>query len=148
MKENLLERIKKYKIVNNHVKKLIEICKLSDLKIVNGTYGRIGTDKSIGSYTCHTPRGSSIIDYAILSMGLFPYIVDYVIHDRCLSDVHCPVCLVMSGKKCVPLENHTDLVTHNEYLKTKHVKMAWKQELCNQYTQSIMLNKLNSLNQN
>ena len=49
-------------------------------------------------------------------MELSPYIVDFYnyIHDRCLTDVHCPVCLVMSGKKCVPLENHTDLVTHNQ----------------------------------
>ena len=93
--KNLLERINKDKIVNNHGKKLIELCKLSDLKIANG---RVGTDKSIGSYTCHTSRGSSTIDYAILSMGLFPHIVDlYIyIYDECLSDVHCPLCLVMS----------------------------------------------------
>ena len=51
MKENLLERINKDKIVNNHGKQLIELCKLSDFKIANE---RIGTDKSIGSYTCHT----------------------------------------------------------------------------------------------
>ena len=62
-------------------------------------------------------------------MGLFPHIVGFYIdiYDKCMSDVHCPVCLVMSGKKCVPLEKHIDLVTHNEYLKTKHVKIAWKQ---------------------
>ena len=39
-------------IVNINGKKLIELCKLSYLKIANG---RIGADKSIGSYTCHTP---------------------------------------------------------------------------------------------
>ena len=141
MKEYLLERINKDKIVNNHGKILIELCKLSDLKIANG---RIGTDKSIGSYTCHAPRGSSIIDYAILTMGLFPYIVDFYIdiHDRCLSDVHCPVCLVMSGKNCATIENNIDLVTHNEYLKTKHGKIAWKQELCNQYTQSFNVKEI------
>ena len=73
--------------------------------------------------------GSRTIDYAILSMGLFPHIVDFYIdiYDKCLSDVNCPVCLVMSGKKCVTKENHIDLVTHNEYLKSKHVKIAWKQ---------------------
>ena len=59
-----------------------------------------------------------------------------------LSDVHCPVCLVMSGKKCAIIENNIDLVTHNEYLKTKHVKIAWKQELCNQYTQSFNVKEI------
>ena len=39
----------------------------------------------------------------------------------------------MSGKKCIPLENHIDLVTHNEYLKTKHVNIAWNPELSHQY---------------
>ena len=141
MKENLLERINKDKIANNHGKKIIELCKLSDLKIANG---RIGTDKSIGSYTCHTPRGSSTLDYAILSMGLFPYIVDFYIdmYDKCLSDVHCPVCIVMSGKKCSTIENNIGLVTHNEYLKTKHVKIAWKQELSNQYTHSFNVKEI------
>ena len=69
-------------------------------------------------------------------MGLFIHIVDFHIdiHDRCLSDVHCPVCIVMSGKKCATIENNIDLITHNKYLKTKHIKIAWKQELCNQYT--------------
>ena len=51
MNENLLERINKDKIVNNHGKNNL-LCKLSDLKIANG---RIDTDKSIGSYTWHTP---------------------------------------------------------------------------------------------
>ena len=141
MKENLLERINKGKIVNNHGEKIIELCKLFDLKIANG---RIVTDKSIGSYTCHTPRGSSTVDYAISSMGLSPHIVDFYIdiHDRCLSDVRYPVCLVMSGKKSATIENNIDLVTHNEYLKTKHVKIAWKQELCNQYTHSFNVKEI------
>ena len=93
---------------------------------------------------CHTPRGSSTIDYAILSMGLFPYIVDFYfdIYDKCLSDVHCPVCIVMSGKNCSTIENNIGLVTHNEYLKTKHVKIAWKQELSNQYTQSFNVKEI------
>ena len=66
-------------------------------------------------------------------MGLFPHIADF--YDKCLSDVHCPVCLCMSGKRSVTIENRIDLITHNEHLTTKHVKVAWKQELNNQYTQ-------------
>ena len=77
-------------------------------------------------------------------MGLFPYIVDFYIdiYDKCLSDVHCPVCIVMSGKKCSTIENNIGLVTHNGYLKTKHVKIAWKQELSNQYTQSFNVKEI------
>ena len=38
--------------------------------------------------------------------------------------------------------NKIDLVTHNEYLKTKHVNISWKQELCNQYTQSFNVKEI------
>ena len=87
---------------------------LSDLKIANG---RMGTDRSIRSYTCHTPRGSSTIDYAILSMGLFPYIVDFYIdiYNKCLSDVHCPVCLVISGKNKTCKESMETIIEHSIY---------------------------------
>ena len=50
--------------------------------------------------------------------------------------------IVMSGKKCSTIENNIGLVTHNEYLKTKHVKIAWKQELSNQYTQSFNVKEI------
>ena len=40
---NITNRVNKDKCLNHNGKKLIELCKISDLKIVNG---RIGTDKS------------------------------------------------------------------------------------------------------
>ena len=46
---------------------------MSDLKIVNG---RTGKDKLLGSYTCHTNKGKSTINYAIASTKMFPNIVD------------------------------------------------------------------------
>ena len=63
--------------------------------IVNG---RLGKYKAIGKYTCRTTKGRSTIDYAIVSMELFPKIVYFYIEilDKCMSDVHCPVCVVIS----------------------------------------------------
>ena len=66
---NITNRVNKYKCLNHNGKKLIELCKISDLKIVNG---RIGTDKSFANYTCHTTKGQSTIDYVVMSMELFP----------------------------------------------------------------------------
>ena len=79
--------------MNHNGNKLIELCKISDLKIVNG---RIGTDKYFGNYTCHTTKGQSTIDYVVMSMELFPKTMDFYIDtlDRCMSDIHCPVCLI------------------------------------------------------
>ena len=88
---NITNRVNKDKCLNHNGKKPIELCKISDLKIVNG---RIGTDKSFGNYTCHTTKGQSTIDYVVMSMELFPKTMDFYIDtlDRCMSDVHCPVC--------------------------------------------------------
>ena len=61
-KEDIFHRKNKDKHMNRNGKKLIDFCKMSDMKILNG---RIGKDKSLGNFTCYTTRGSSTIDYAI-----------------------------------------------------------------------------------
>ena len=81
-----MNRVNMDAYVNNNGKRLIELCKMSDLKIANG---RIGRDKRLGNFTCHTSNGQSTIDYAIVSMELFPNIVDFYVDivDKCLSGV-------------------------------------------------------------
>ena len=56
------------KEINKNGKKLIEMCKMSNLKILNG---RMGRDRVIGNYTCCTSRGKSVIDYVIASVSFF-----------------------------------------------------------------------------
>ena len=73
-KHGLLERVNKDGYTNNNGNKLIELCKMSNLKIANG---RLGKDRAIGNYTCHTTNSNSTIDYSLLSMELFPYVDDF-----------------------------------------------------------------------
>ena len=57
--------------------KIIELCQVSDLKIVNG---RFGTDYKEGMFTCvNKNEGQSCIDYVILSYTLFPYITNFCV---------------------------------------------------------------------
>ena len=92
---------------NNNGNKLIELCKMSDLKIAND---RLGKDKGIGNYTCHTTNGNHTIDYALSSMEPFPYVDDFYVDilDKCMSDVHCPICLVMLCKPTVSIKNNNN----------------------------------------
>ena len=94
---NLMNKVNMDAYVYNNGKRLIELCKMSDLKIANR---RIGRDKRLGNFTSHTSNGQSTIDYEIVSMELFPNIVDFYVNvpDKCLSDVHCPICLEMPFK--------------------------------------------------
>ena len=68
-KHGLLERVNKDGYTNNNGNKLIELCKMSDLKITNY---RLGKDRGIGNYTCHTTNGNSTIDYALNLWNCFP----------------------------------------------------------------------------
>ena len=64
------------KHINNYGRLLIDLCTSTKLRIVNG---RIGNDCNIGSFTCHTPRGSSVVDYHIVSEDLFNSLVIFVL---------------------------------------------------------------------
>ena len=133
---NLMNRVNMDAYVNNNGKRLIELCKMSDLKIANG---RIGRDKIFGNFTCHTSNGQSTIDYAIVSMELFPNIIDFYVDvlDKCLSDVHCPICLEMSFKTSTSNRNdNVTLYNNSKYVKEKSTTCRWKNYLGNQYTLS------------
>ena len=117
-KHDLLERINKDGYANNNGNKLIELCKMSDLKIANG---RMGKDRGIGNYTCHTTNGNSTIDFAILSMELLPYVDDLYVYilDKCMSDVHCPI--VMICKPTVSIKNDNCMHTDSKYEMDKRI---------------------------
>ena len=55
--------------------KLLDICKSSNLRIVNC---RIGDES--GRYTFIANTGKSVIDYAIVSCTLFPIIENLTVH--------------------------------------------------------------------
>ena len=50
------------KEVSGHANELINLCRLTGFRIV---YGRLGHDQDLGDFTCHTPAGSSTVDYCL-----------------------------------------------------------------------------------
>ena len=62
-------RYNKDVVVNNNNKLLIEFCRNFDLKIANG---RFGEDCCVGNHTCVADKGSTTIDYFIMSPFLMP----------------------------------------------------------------------------
>ena len=118
---------------------------MSDLKIVNG---RVGRDKHIGHYTCYTSRGKSTIDYAVVSMDLFSSIDDFYIDvlDKCMSDVHCPICLTISCNKTVSNENEYIRADNSDYIIKKDVKCRWKDDLRDDYTSAFNIDNIQRVN--
>ena len=66
------------KVCNSSGVELLDICKSTDLRIANG---RIGDDANVGDYTFLSSKGSSLIDYVLMSESLFPYVSSFIIHD-------------------------------------------------------------------
>ena len=55
---SLPPRLNEHKIINQQGKSLIELCKSTDFKIINGRYG---DDRDIGSYTCYKYNDKSTL---------------------------------------------------------------------------------------
>ena len=71
--------VKKRKTLDNkelsgHHKQLLDFCKATGFKILNG---RIGDDGKIGNFTCHTAAGSSIVDYCLTREHNFELMDNY-----------------------------------------------------------------------
>ena len=52
-------------VLDNYGRRLLDLCKSTDLLIANG---RLGDDKDIGEFTYVTSRGRSVVDYLLLSL--------------------------------------------------------------------------------
>ena len=145
--QNIMNRVNKDRQVNKNGRKLIEFCKMSDMKIVNG---RIGRDKASGNYSCYTATGKSTIDYAVATMDLFPNISEFYIDvlDKCMSDVHCPVCMTVSFNNYVPVissQENSNTMDNSKYYVDNDIMCRWNDELREEYTSSFNMTDINLL---
>ena len=88
------------KSTNQYGKWLIDLCMDNQLYILNGrTLGDMG-----GKFTCHTPRGSSAVDYLITSNSLSNEVLSMNVSDFTLYSDHC----FISMKLKIYCENFAD----------------------------------------
>ena len=59
---------------------------------------RTGSDKRVGSFTCYTPRGCSVVDYSyfVVSQNFVEFISDMSVHNVTEHSGHCPILLDIS----------------------------------------------------
>ena len=76
------------KIVNTQGKRVIEICKMCNLRILNG---RMGADSYRGRITCVTYNGQSVVDYVMCSPSLFQKIAYFEVLDQNEFSDHNPI---------------------------------------------------------
>ena len=81
------------KQTNDYGKCIIELCLEHDLIICNG---RCGSDRNVGHFTCYTATGASVVDYCIVSSGLFEEISNFDILPITTYSIHAQLFLSLS----------------------------------------------------
>lgn len=93
-----------------HGKKLLELCKNSSLRIVNGR--KLGD--SAGNFTCYNHIGSpSTIDYMLCSDSYFPHIEYFRVQDLTPFSIHCMISCSLKMNLCYypdPTDEEMELV--------------------------------------
>ena len=93
--------------VNNNGLLLLDLCKQSSLRILNG---RFGNDKGVGHYTFVGSRGSSVVDYVLSSQNLLTHVSEFEVGDPNILSDHCLI--TFSSNFCNP-SNEPSLVNNS-----------------------------------
>ena len=101
--------------VNNNGLLLLDFCKQTGLRIMNG---RVGNDQGIGKYTFVGSRGRSLVDYVLSSQLMFKFIKDFEVQEPNILSDHCldRFCFVFS----------CDRVNNQEYDQYETVDSKYK----------------------
>ena len=99
-------RVSNDKGLNTYKHYLLNLCNKSNLRIVNGRYG---ADSKLA--IC---KGSSVIDYVIVSEDLLPEVLKMSVEpfDPLLSDIHCTISL---NVHCTIISNTVNMVNDAEF---------------------------------
>ena len=71
------KRTSEDQVINENGKELLQLCRTNNLYILNG---RVGPEVE-GSFTCHTARGNSVVDYVIAGERLVQFAGSFHIND-------------------------------------------------------------------
>ena len=146
---SLLKRANADKHTNVNGNCLLELCKSFDLRILNG---RLGDDKNIGNFTCHKTNGKSVVDYIIVSDCVLPFVINFKvdIFDKCLSDVHTPLCLTMRTEAQIIPKNTATFATPNtgESKVIKNYKCRWKPGIEQDFKSNFSVESIENLSNN
>ena len=88
----LIRRQNSDKVINNNGRKLIDMCKMCNLRIANG---RLGHDAGVGNFTCQTYNGQSCVDYVLFSPNLINDIEMFTVEPQTQYSDHCPVTFML-----------------------------------------------------
>ena len=106
-------RQSKDKTVNSYGRDLLELCKASNIRVMNGFFNGNDTDK----FTCFTPIGQSVVDYLLCSESMFNILKNFEILSKLAESDHTPLYFSFN---IAQNETHALRNIENEYNCTDH----------------------------
>ena len=108
--------------LNNHGKRLLEICRSADLRILNG---RTSGD-SLGRPIFHGKSGVSIVDYAICDQDLFRHIANFIVREPLSLSDHSPIMTWLNVLNTV--NDHSATTNINDTLVRLPKQFIWERD--------------------
>ena len=99
--------------VSGHHKQLLNFCKVTGLKILNG---RVGIDREIGNFTCHIPAGSSTVDYCLTTERNFDLVENFYEINTISDHAYLQLCLKINTSEAIEtnvLEDESQIHTED-----------------------------------
>ena len=107
--------------LNNHGKRLLELCRSADLRILNG---RVSGD-SLGRATFRGRNGTSVVDYSICDQDLFQHVANFIVKEpSCLSD-HSPIVTWLNINTNI---SNRDAIPANDTLTSLPKQFCWEHD--------------------
>ena len=91
-----LPRSHKDVITNDHGLNMLNFCKQTGFRIMNG---RVCEDKNIGAFTCIKAAGCSTVDYVLCKTDFMKYFTHFVVLEPNILSDHCALSFAINGFK-------------------------------------------------
>ena len=124
------------KHVNTYGKQLIDLCVESELVICNGRSGR---DKNLGSFTCYTAFGASVVDYILVTTSFFNHVADFEVLPITTYSIHAQLkfkVMLQDSQKNVVCDQINDFRT-NSYQLEPRVRYIIPKEDISEFSQKF-----------
>ena len=113
---NLENRYTKDTGINEYGKTLIDMCKYTGIRIMNG---RLGNEQDTGDFTCYKSNGgASIVDYLLCRPQDMRHVQSLILHAKRPESDHRPLAFILSIPERERLNKNTN-VGHNSITKFK-----------------------------
>jgi len=127
-------------VLNSHGKKLLEICKTFDLRIVNG---RVSGD-TLGRPTFHGTNGTSVIDYFICDHHTFLDVANFVVEKPSPMSDHSAILAWLNLNTSLP-EGDIQTANSNNKLMRLPRQFSWENDSFSKFKNTLCTEPIQTL---